>query len=206
MLRTTRCIGLFALVCALALGTSIVIAQQGDKKMPSQEDMMKAMEEMGRVGAEHKKLAESAGTWDADVKFWMDPSAPPQTSKGTMTMEPMWDGRYMKMSFDGEMDMGGQKMPFKGMGFLGFDSARQMYWSTWMDSMSTMIMLSEGKMEGDNKMVMHGENYDPVSKQMTKRREVTTHKDKDHMTFEMFCPGPDGKEMKVMEINYTRKK
>jgi hypothetical protein len=193
-------------ICALALGTSIVIAQHsgGDKKMPSQEEMMKMMEQMGKVGPEHQKLAESAGTWDADVKFWMDPSAPAQTSKGTMKMEPIWDGRYMQMTFDGEMDMGGQKMPFKGMGFLGYDNAKQVYWSTWMDSMSTMMMKSEGKMEG-NKVVLHGMMFDPMTKQDTKTREVTTHKYKDHMMFEMFCAGPDGKEMKMMEITYTRK-
>jgi hypothetical protein len=195
------------------LSASIVAVAQDDKKpgaagaggMPSPEEMAKMMEMMGKIGEEHKKLAETAGTWDADVKFWMDPSAPPQSSSGTMKWEPIWDGRYMKMTFEGSMDMGGQKMPFQGLGYFGYDNAKQVYWSTWMDSMSTGLNKSEGKMEGD-KIVMHGVMYDPMTKQEMKTREVTTFKDKDHMTFEMFGAGPDGKEMKMMEINYTRKK
>jgi hypothetical protein len=36
-------------------------------------------------------------------------------------------------------------------------------------------------------------------------RMVTTEKDANTRVFEMFVPGPDGKEMKVMTITYTRR-
>jgi len=41
--------------------------------------------------------------------------------------------------------------------------------------------------------------------QEMKMREVLTHTDADHMKYEMYCDMM-GKEMKMMEINYTRKK
>jgi hypothetical protein len=37
-------------------------------------------------------------------------------------------------------------------------------------------------------------------------KEVMTLVDADHHNFEMWMTGPDGKMMKTMEIQYTRKK
>ncbi|MBC8105252.1 MAG: DUF1579 family protein, partial [Anaerolineae bacterium] len=140
---------IFALctVLAIAFGASLVVAQHDDKKMPApgtpeaaqmQKEMEDAMMKMGQPGPEHAEMAKNAGTWDAEVKFldmasgkWSEPT------KGTMTMEPIMDGRYVQMTFEGSMVMGGQSMPFKGMGIMGYDNMKKKYFSTWIDSMST---------------------------------------------------------------------
>jgi hypothetical protein len=52
---------------------------------------------------------------------------------------------------------------------------------------------------------MVGESRGPDGKP-TKHRLTSTHKDKDHHSFEMFVVGADGKETSMMTIEYTRKK
>jgi hypothetical protein len=54
-------------------------------------------------------------------------------------------------------------------------------------------------------MTMVGESRGPDGKP-TKHRLTSTHKDKDHHSFEMFVVGADGKETSMMTIEYTRKK
>ena len=49
------------------------------------QEMMKVMMEMGKVGENHKLLAEMAGNWTYTAKMYMDPAGPPQESKGTAT-------------------------------------------------------------------------------------------------------------------------
>jgi hypothetical protein len=225
-----RIIGLCAAV-AIALGASLVVAQHSDKdhnkmgggsgggagmQMPKPgtpeaakmaEEMEKKMMEAGMPGPEHQGMAKGAGTYDAEVKFldmktgqWSPPM------KGTMTMEPIFDGRYMMMKYKGEMMMGnGQKMPFEGMGIQGYDNTKKKYFSTWIDSMSTMMMKSEGTMEG-NTVTLWGTMTDPSSGQDIKCKEVVQHKDNDHMSYEMYCDMGGGNEMKMMDIQYTRKK
>ena len=60
-----------------------------------------------RPMAEHKVLAEEAGTWDATVKTFMaGPSAPPTISKGTETNRLMTGGLWLLSDFSG--DIGGE--------------------------------------------------------------------------------------------------
>jgi len=169
-----------------------------------QKEMEEQMMKMGMPGPEHQELMKNAGEWDADVKFldmasgkWSEPT------KGSAKFEPIFDGRYMKMTFKGSMMMNGQTMPFEGMSIMGYDNMKKMYFSTWIDSMSTMLMKSEGTKAGDV-LTLTGSMPDGMGGE-AKTREVATHADNDHMKYEMYCD-MQGKEMKMMEINYTRKK
>jgi hypothetical protein len=47
---------------------------------------------------------------------------------------------------------------------------------------------------------------DPYKKKPSKVKMVSSSADADHMHFEMFGEGPDGKMFKTLEIDYTRKK
>jgi hypothetical protein len=128
------------------------------------------------------------------------PDKPPMESKGTQTDKIGCGGLWLVIDAKEE---GG--MNFHGHGMLGYDGAKQKYVSTWVDSMSTTIMSSEGSVDKDGKVLsMNGEaTHEGVA---MKFREVTTVKDKDHKTMEMFVLGGDGKEMKMGVLEYTRKK
>jgi hypothetical protein len=74
-----------------------------------------------------------------------------------------------------------------------------------MDTASTGMMISKGTMAG-NVMKSSASMADPVTGKMTTMSMKTTVTDNDHHTMEMWGPGPDGKNYKMMEITYTRKK
>lgn len=198
-----------ALSCAIAVGvgafgSSRLFAedkpQQG--QMPSPEEMMKLYEEAGKPAKEHELLKKFDGKWDAVVKEWTDPSAPPKESKGSSANQLMFDGRFVHSMFSGEMM--GKK--FQGVSVMGYDKAKQQYSSVWMDSMSTCIFVTYGSVK-DGKLELAGEMDDPVMKTKCKMREVIEFPSDDKQIFSMYMTDPaSGQEMKCLEITYTRAK
>jgi len=182
-----------------ASGQSATMSQQG---MPDQKQMMDMMAQMGAPGDHHKMLASFVGTWDAKMSSWMMPGQPPMESSGTSTMTMILGGRYLQEQFTGSFN--GQ--PFHGIGYTGYDNAMKKYVGTWMDDMGTAIMEMQGDLDASGKVMNYtSEMADPMSGTMQTTREVMTVTDNDHHMFQMFAAGPDGKDMKIMEINYTRK-
>ena len=195
-----------ALATGLAVGAVAFAADQEKKKAagpPDEKAAMEAMQKAATPGEAHKKLEAVVGTFDAKVKTWMDPSKPPEESTGTSENTWVLGNRYIQMKYQGTM-MG---QPFTGMGYQGYDNVTKKYVGTWMDTMSTGIMMTTGHADQSGKtMTMTGSAADPVSGKMMKLTEKITVKDNDHHSFEMWAPGPDGKPVKMMEIEYTRKK
>ena len=48
-------------------------------------------------------------------------------------------------------------MPFTGHGMRGYDNVSGKYWSTWNDSMSTGMMVSEGTCDAQKRLHLHGQ-------------------------------------------------
>ena len=165
-----------------------------------QDAMMKEWQMAMTPGAEHKMLSNVVGEWEGDISMWMDPTQPPQISKGTVKYESIFDGRYIIGKFSGKM----MDMPFSGMELSGYDNIKKVYFSNWIDNMGTGILYVEGTYDkSSNTYNFTGETVDPSGNKM-KVREVVTVIDKDHSKFEMYMDMGKG-EMKSMEISYTRK-
>ena len=166
--------------------------------------MMDMMMKIATPGPGHKKLDFMVGTWNAKTTMYMDPSKPPMTSEGKSVHKWVLGGRFLEQSFEGTF-MGG---PFSGLGYTAYDNYKKKYVSTWMDTMGTMIMLSSGNWDASGKVLTStGKMDDPsTGKKDVPFREKMTVVSNDEILFEMFSPGPDGKEIRVMEIRYTRKK
>jgi hypothetical protein len=163
---------------------------------------MAAMEAAGKPGPPHEHLAKMAGDWTYDITFWMAPGAPPTKSSGTMHAEMMMGGRYLHEVWTGDM-MG---MPFEGHAMEGYDNVAKHWYGTWMDNMSTGMMTSIGKCnDAMDSCTYDAEMYDPMSGQKTKSRSAITWTGADSFKNEMWGPGPDGKETKMMEIVAKRK-
>ena len=197
---------LFALVIILGLGAA-VWAQEKEKAAPAMDPqmqaMMAAMEKFGTPGPEHKGFAETVGTWDVESKMWMDPAAPPHVSKGVSTFRTILGGRYLQYDYEGKaMDM-----TFSGYGISGYDRYNKKYVSLWLDSMSTGFYLTEGTCDAAGKVCTETGVWDDYTTgQKSKVKDVTTHYGKDKFTMEMYMVLPDGKEIKTMELTYTRRK
>ena len=132
--------------------------------------------------------------------MWMDPSKPPAESTGTSVNSWVLGNRFIETKHEGTF-MG---QPFTGIGYTGYDNTTKKYEGTWMDNASTGMMVSKGTMTG-SVMTSSSTMADPTTGKMMTVKMKTTVADKDHYTMEMWGPGPDGKNYKMMEIAYSRK-
>lgn len=172
---------------------------------PSQPDMdMAAMMKAAQPGEQHKHLARMVGDWEYTSKMWMMPGQAPEESKGTMHGELMMGGRYVQHHWKGVM--AGQ--PFEGLGTEGYDNSKKEFISSWIDNMGTGIMMSKGSCDAAGKVcTLTGDMPDPMGgPNTTTTKMVITWTDNDHFKNEMFMKDPSGAEMKMMEINASRKK
>jgi hypothetical protein len=176
-----------------------------EKRQAGKKDMQAEMEvyrKLGTPGASHQLLAAMAGSWETKMKSWMGPDAPPMESKGTSEQKMILGGRYLQQEFAGDM-MGN---PFSGIGIMGYDNHTKKYVSTWIDTMSTGIFFFEGTAAREGKTITQESQYDdPVRGPMAYRAE-TRMVDDNTMVFEMYGTEKGGKEAKMMEITYTRKR
>ncbi len=146
-------------------------------------------------------MAEHVGTFDVAIKSWMDPSAPPMESNGVAIRTLHMGGRVLHEEFQGDM-MG---TPFTGLSRSGYDNVSGKWWSTWTDSMSTGIMLSEGECDENFNCTYIGTYNDPIKEGPVTNRYVAKWKSSDEQYFAMYGPGRDGDEVKMMEMIYTRR-
>ncbi len=171
---------------------------------PDSATMMKNWQAYMTPGDPHKLLASWDGTWTGDITMWMAPGAPPTVSKGTAINKMILGGRYQFSKHSGNM-MGS---PFEGEATTGYDNTKKKFISSWIDNMGTGIMTMEGDWdEGNKTLTLAGKCIDPMAgngKEMT-IRQVQKVIDQNTQHFEMYGPGPDGKEYKMMEIKMTRK-
>jgi hypothetical protein len=195
-----------AVLFLLALCCTVVSAVAQDKPKapaaPSMDDAMKAMASAATPGEQQKRLARLAGDWTFENTMWMDPSQPPVKSTGTMHGEILMGGRYVEHTWKGNM-MG---MPFEGRGTEGYDNVAKHYVNSWVDNMGTGIMYSTGSCDTAGSVCNYsGDMWDPMSGQKTTTRSTITWMDDKTFKNEMFGPGPDGKEVKWMEIVAKKK-
>ena len=164
-------------------------------------DDMKAMMDYATPGEVHKMMAKSAGDWTCAITLWMAPGAKPETATSESKMEMILGGRYLQQKNTGNF-MG---MPFEGIGVTGYDNAKKIFVSTWMDNMGTGIMYLTGNWDAaSNTLVLTGSMVDPASGKDIAVKETVQNVDDNHQLMNMFVTA-GGQEFKSMEIKMTRK-
>lgn len=133
---------------------------------------------------------------------WMEPGKPPIESTGAAENKMLLDGRFLYHEYNGQM-MG---QPYSGIGIYSYDNMTKKYVTVWMDSMGTGIFRMEGTASPDGKTItLKGSHPEPGGGTMS-HRAVWKIADSNATTFEMYgTHGHGGKEMKFLEIVYTRK-
>ncbi|RYD72488.1 MAG: DUF1579 domain-containing protein [Sphingobacteriales bacterium] len=166
--------------------------------------MMKNWMAYSTPGDMHKMMAGWDGTWDCDISTWHAPETEPQLTKGKAVNKMKLGGRYQESFHTGDM-MG---MPFEGISVMGYDNAKKKFISTWVDNVGTGVMMLEGTWDAASKtLTSAGKCVDPsagTDKEMSVRQILKVVDDKNHV-FEMYGPGHDGKEYKMMEIKMVKK-
>jgi hypothetical protein len=176
--------------------------QEKQKGKMDMEAMMEVYRKLATPGGPHKLLASMAGSWLTKTKCWMEPHTPAMESTGTCEQKVVLGGRFLQQEFTGEM-MGS---PFTGIGVTGYDNYTKKYVSTWMDSMGISIYFFEGTAGGDGRTITQESSYNDPVRDPLKWRTATRIMDDNTHLFEMYATGKVGKEEKMMEITYTRKR
>jgi len=202
MTRTSaRCLTRLILVLLVAVPAFAQGGQEPPSLTPEQQAEMEAYMKAGTPGAPHEWLASQAGVYEMKTRSWMEPGGPPIEESGTATRTMMLDGRVLVEEMSSTM-MG---TPFAGHLLMGYDNVSGEYWSVWMDSMSTGMMVSKGSCDDQKACTYSGSWNDPVRKGPVEARMTMRWTSPTTEIFEMYGPGKDGKEMKMMEITYTKK-
>lgn len=192
---------------AIAKTDSPAISQPADEKAAEAAPKLdsaaaaKAMEAYMTPGEVHKMMTSWNGAWDEQITMWMDPAAPPSTTKGKVVNKMILGGRYQESKHSANM-MG---MPFEGIGTLAYDNAKKEFVSSWVDNMGTGIMMLKGTWDdGSKSMTLKGKGYDPSTGKDCEVKEVFKVVDDKNQVLEMYM-NSGGKEFKTMEIKFVKK-
>jgi len=164
------------------------------------EEAMAAYIAAAQPGAEHEWLANMAGEFEVTVTSWMDPAAEPSVNTASASSEMSLGGRYLVDRYEGSFE----GITFEGHGVTGYDNALDRYVGTWIDNMGTGIMVSEGELDDEGRLVMTGSYTDPVSGEEATVKSVTRLTEDGYVT-EMYNLLPDGSSFKSMEITARKK-
>ena len=190
----------FTCLCLVATGSLAEATGKENAPMDPQA-MMELWKKLAMPGEPHKLFAGLAGSWMTKTKEWMEPDKPSTESTGTVEMKMLLDGRFLYQEFHGQM-MG---RPFSGIGIDAYDNISKKYVTAWMDTMGTGIFMMEGTASDDGRTItLQGSHPEPGGGHMT-HRAVWKIIDHNNQTFDMYGAHHGGKEMKMMEIIYTRK-
>jgi hypothetical protein len=185
------------------LGARPALADAKGAQEAEMQKMMAAFQKAGTPGPEHAKLKAMAGSYDVAVKAWLDPAVPPEESKGHAELKSIFGDRYLQQEFTGSM-MGQE---FSGMGIVGYNNVSKKYFSLWLDSTTTALYSGEGTADSAGALRFATAAWDPLSGKQRKGKDVFRAEPDGSLTFESWGTGPHGgKEFKMLEIRYTRKK
>jgi hypothetical protein len=180
-----------------------IVIEEPEFIMPDSATVAKAWEEYMMPGEPHKMLALENGIWNEEMTMWMEPGGEPMKNTMTADSKMIYGDRFQETTHKGDF-MG---MPFEGKSTLAFNNASQEFTSTWIDNMSTGIMVLTGKYDEATKTInFSGTAVDPITKKEKAVRETYTIVDDNTRKMEMFDVDYSGKEFKNMEILMTRKK
>lgn len=188
-------------LCLMLTASTALAKEKKQQKQIDPQAMMELWKQAATPGEPHKLFATLVGAWNTTAKEWMEPGKPPTESTGTADMKLLLDGRFLYQEYTGQM----MAQPFSGIGIDAYDNMTKKYVTAWMDSMGTGIFLMEGTASADGKTItLKGSHPEPGGGKMT-HRAVWKILDANNQTFDMYGTHHGGKEMKVLEIVYTRK-
>lgn len=151
---------------------------------------------------EHAWLQQLTGDWETEIEMCGAPDQPAMKTKGTDQVRMI--GGFWLVS-EGRNDA----FPYVCRLTLGYDPLKQKYVGTWIDSMSSYLWHYEGVVDAiGRRLTLETEGpFPPMpNAPMTKFREVTEIKSKDHRVFTSARLAEDGQWVTCVRINFRRKR
>ena len=195
------CAAALALLCGVLLRVTQAGAQE---KPPSPQELLKALAEAGKPGAEHKKLQPFVGQWTFTMKLWTDPNQPPAELKGKIERKWIMDGRFVQETARGECATTGKT--FEGMGLVGFDAGQKKF--SLVKACGLCGTISSGLVTCDStgtRFECVKEECCPVTGQKIKGRDEVVIESNDRIVLNLYKTIND-REVKVGEMVSIRQK
>ena len=171
--------------------------------VPARTGAAQQMPPMPKPGPEHDLFKMDEGTWDAAVEITPGPGAPPMTSKGVEVNTIGCGGLCLITDFTAELMPG---TPFHGHGVATWDAQKKKYVMSWTDSMSGGLATGEGTYDAAARKTAGTMEGPDMTGNVMKTRSAGEYRPDGTRVFTTYAPGPDGKEMQMMRITYTRRK
>ena len=200
-----RLVLVFGFLGMAALGFSAATPFQDQGKNDPIAAAQEAMDKwlaFSTPGTEQQWLAKRSGTWNLVVTQFNMGDDSIQTN-AVSTCQMILGDRYLYEYMNGMTDIG----RFEGSGVFGYDNARKVFVSSWVDNMGTGISSGTGKRSADGKRIeWQVTTTDPMVGGDVLMRSVEEYVSNDRIEMSMYAPDPKGGEVKIMEIIYTRAK
>ncbi|MCA9000305.1 MAG: DUF1579 family protein [Planctomycetes bacterium] len=148
---------------------------------------------------EHNLVLQGVGEWEGTLTMFLPGQEEPMVAACTETVAAvgdLWTVSQFKSNFGG--------MPFSGSSTFGFDTDKQSYVCTWVDSTSTRILTMYGRWhERSESVVSEYQDKDPITGEMVNKRTVWSWNG-DRYACKFYDLGE--KEVLTMTIEMKRKK
>ncbi|MCE9552744.1 MAG: DUF1579 domain-containing protein [Planctomycetes bacterium] len=154
---------------------------------------------------QHQWLNQFVGQWESESEATMGPGQPPMRCKGQMNAR-MLGGFWMVA--DVKTETKGVGMDLAAVLTLGYDTKKQKYVGTWIDSMQNIMWNYEGTVDASGKKIVleaEGPNF-MLEGKLTKFRDSYEFKSPDLVAVTSSMLGADGKWMTFMTGEARRKK
>ena len=150
------------------------------------------------VDAQHAQLARLAGHWAVRQSMWTDPKAPPVVDHGTAAYAMVLGGRHLRQ----QLRIASSK-PFEGLGYIGYDDAAGKYYSSWMDTNFSGIILARGAYDAASRSYSFAGEMASKDGTPVPVREVMRIADNDHFVYEYY-ETRSGTEALAIRLEYAR--
>lgn len=144
---------------------------------------------------EHQWLAKFVGRWETNSKGSMGPDSPPIECSGTI--ESRMIGDFWVVS---EMQSTVMGRPMRGLQTIGYDTSKQKFVGTWVDSIMNHLWIYEGTLdEGGDKLTLEAEGPNFMAEgKRTKFRDTFEFKTDNSLVVTSSMLGDDGKWITFM--------
>lgn len=148
-------------------------------------------------------LKQLVGEWDIQFKIYMQPDQPPTESTGTDSVRAL--GSHWIIAETRTTMMG---TPYRGILSLGYNPQKKHFNGTWIDSFGGHLWVYKGTLnDAGDTLTLETEGPSLQAPGKTARyKEVIRITGEDSRTFTSSTETEDGKWMRIVEIEYRRKK
>lgn len=147
------------------------------------------------------------GIWDYEESFWAGARDKPEHGMGVTTNDLVLDRRFLSSKASGSLTVGGEQIPVESQEMLGFDNARKAFTSTSADTLTAGIRIGSGTYDEKNHVLNEtGHFTNPLTGAEEHFRAELKVVDPDHYQRIVFAADKSGKETKLLEIDYTKRK